>query len=145
VDTAYADRLLDRLDEAHRKQVDITGPLHGSTLWAALHGARFNVQPARWYENMPNTLLEALSLGQPVIASRIGSLTELVDDGVNGLLVDPGDSTGLARAMTRLALEPETAAAMGRAARDRYLRDHTPARHRQHLTAILEEVMAATP
>lgn len=47
--------------------------------------------PSVWYENAPLAVLEALADGLPVIASRIGGLPELVEDGVNGLLVEPRD------------------------------------------------------
>jgi len=55
-----------------------------------------------WYENAPLAVLEALADGLPVIASRIGGLPELIEDGVNGLLVDPQNAEALAVAMTRI-------------------------------------------
>jgi len=44
-------------------------------------------------------VVETLSAGRPVIASKLGGITDLVEDGVNGLLVSPGDTTDLVRAM----------------------------------------------
>lgn len=57
-------------------------------------------------EGMPIVILEAFQRGIPVVASRTGGTPELVKDGVNGLLVPPGDSEELARALERLQFEP---------------------------------------
>jgi glycosyltransferase involved in cell wall biosynthesis len=55
---------------------------------------------ASW-ENFPYTRVEALAVGAPVIATRVGGVPEIVDDGVNGLLVEPGDPDALAQAIRR--------------------------------------------
>ncbi|MBL7996064.1 glycosyltransferase [bacterium] len=65
------------------------------------------VVPSVWYENMPNSLLEAQALGIPVIVSDIGSLTELIQDGRNGFLFKPGDSQSLADAFKKFFDKPE--------------------------------------
>ena len=53
------------------------------------------------WENFPHTLVEALAVGTPVIATAVGGVPEIVEDGVNGLLVAPGDPDALARAVRR--------------------------------------------
>jgi glycosyltransferase involved in cell wall biosynthesis len=53
------------------------------------------------WENFPNVLVEALAVGTPVIATRVGGVPEIVEDGVNGLLVPPGDRQALAAAISR--------------------------------------------
>lgn len=58
--------------------------------------------PSIWNENCPLTILEAFASKTPVIASRIGGVPELVDDGVNGLLFNPGDADDLYRKMQRV-------------------------------------------
>jgi glycosyltransferase involved in cell wall biosynthesis len=58
------------------------------------------------WENLPHTVLEALAVGTPVIATAVGGVPEVVRDGENGLLVAPGDAAGLADAVRRLAAEP---------------------------------------
>ena len=47
--------------------------------------------PSIWYENLPNTILEAFSYAKPVIATNIGSLTETIEDGKNGFLFELGN------------------------------------------------------
>jgi glycosyltransferase involved in cell wall biosynthesis len=53
------------------------------------------------WENFPHTVVEALAVGTPVIATRTGGVAEVVQDGVNGLLVEPGDVNALAAAIAR--------------------------------------------
>jgi glycosyltransferase involved in cell wall biosynthesis len=63
------------------------------------------VVPSIWYENAPVVMLEAFSSRTPVIASNLGGMAELITDGVNGLLFEPGNPAHLARQIFRL-LEP---------------------------------------
>ena len=53
------------------------------------------------WENFPHTLVEALAVGTPVIATEVGGVPEIVEDGVNGLLVRPHDPEALAAAVRR--------------------------------------------
>lgn len=80
--------------------------------------ARLFVSSAR-REPFANANLEAMAMGKPMIATRVGGNPEMVEDGVSGLLVEPEDPDGLAEAIVRLLDEPERAEAMGRAARRR--------------------------
>ncbi len=61
--------------------------------------------PSVWDENSPFVIHEAQAAGVPVVASRLGGMTELIADGRNGLLVEPGDARDLARALARLSDE----------------------------------------
>jgi glycosyltransferase involved in cell wall biosynthesis len=64
------------------------------------------VVPSLWYENSPNTILEAFAHRTPVVASNLGGMAELVRDGENGLLFAPGDADDLARQLRRLLEDP---------------------------------------
>jgi glycosyltransferase involved in cell wall biosynthesis len=66
-----------------------------------------------------------MAAGLPVVASRIGQLTEVIEDGVNGLLCPPDDPTALADALVWLGQSPELRARLGQAARATVLRDRT--------------------
>ncbi len=70
-------------------------------------------------EGMSNAILEAMASGLPVIALRVGGNPELVQDGVTGLLCDPGDGAGLAAAIDRLTRDEQYRQALGQAARQR--------------------------
>jgi glycosyltransferase involved in cell wall biosynthesis len=69
-------------------------------------------------EGMPNAILEAMAAARPVVATRVGGVPELVKDGVNGILVEPGDVQGFARAVKYLLENPELAEKMGLAGRE---------------------------
>lgn len=68
-------------------------------------------------EGLPNVLLEAMAHARPVVATPCGSIPDLIDDGVNGLLVPAGDAVALAEVLNRLAAEPWTAARLAAAGR----------------------------
>ena len=74
-------------------------------------------------EGLPNVLLEAMSMGLPVISSRLAGTPEVVIEGETGLLVEPGDVAALADAIMALGLDPDRSAAMGRAGRRLMERD----------------------
>jgi len=71
-----------------------------------LQGLDDVVVPSLWYENSPNTILEAFAHRTPVIASDLGGMAELVQHEKNGLLFTPGDAASLARQLRRLLDEP---------------------------------------
>ena len=68
------------------------------------------------WENLPHTLLEALAVGTPVIATAVGGIPEVVVDGENGVLVPAGDVPAIAAAIDRLRTDAELRGALARAA-----------------------------
>ena len=107
-----------------RERVTYLGQLSPEAAHRELAQAQFLVMPSRCYEGFGIVIIEAFAHGIPVLASRLGSMAELVDDGVTGLLFEPGDAKDLARKATWLFEHPEDARRMGLAARrvfeDRY-------------------------
>jgi glycosyltransferase involved in cell wall biosynthesis len=83
-------------------------------------------------------ILEAMSCGLPVIASRIGGLPELVIDGVNGLLFEPGNASELADRIRLLWRDPELCQRMGRAGRQMAIREHSESVYWDGLRAVYE-------
>lgn len=81
------------------------------------------VIPSVWEEAFPYSALEAMSAGRPIVASDIGGLPELVEDGRTGLLVPPGDAASLAHACQALAQDANLAESMGLEARERHARE----------------------
>ncbi len=71
-----------------------------------LRGLDVLVVPSIWYENSPNVILEAFAHQTPVVASNLGGMAELVRDGVDGFLFQPGNSTSLAGVLRRLIEDP---------------------------------------
>lgn len=85
---------------------------------AALAALTVVALPSR-SEGLPQSLLEAMALGRPVVATRIASLPEVLDEGNAGLLVPPDDPEALGAAIRRLLNDPQLASRLGTAARRR--------------------------
>jgi glycosyltransferase involved in cell wall biosynthesis len=86
------------------------GFVAGELRRSLIENADCMVLPSIWPDNYPVSIQEAFQSGPVVIASRIGGIPEMVRDGVNGLLVEPGDEAGIAAAVERLRSSPELVA-----------------------------------
>ena len=95
----------------------------------ALGESRIVIVPSVWYENCPYAILEAFAARKPVVASRIGGIPELVDEGATGQLVPPGDAGALAEAIRRLWNDSHEARRLGERARARIERDFSAEAH----------------
>lgn len=98
-------------------KVQLLGFQSGDNLIRLLQKSRFVVVTSECYENCPMVILEAFAAGKPVIATRLGGIPELIDDGVDGLLYEPGNAQELANCMRTLSENPKMAVEMGRKAR----------------------------
>jgi len=107
-----------------------------------IKGSRFLVFPSEWYEGFPMTLAEAFACGVPVIASRLGAMAEIVEDGRTGLHFNPGDPEDLAAKVEWAWTHPERMAEMGREARREYERKYTAERNYEMLMEIYERAGA---
>ena len=107
-----------------------------------MRNAPFLIMPSIWYENMPRTLVEAYACGTPVIASRLGALAELVQDGVTGLLFTADSENDLARKINWAMVHTEEMHRMGRAARSVYEERYTPESNYKVLMDIYREAMS---
>ena len=94
-------------------------------LLASMEAAVAPYPPLAQFYFSPLKVYEYMAAGLPAVASRIGQLTELIEDGVTGLLCPPGDASALAGALYRLYSQPAWSARLGQAARATVLRDHT--------------------
>ncbi|MGV8892080.1 MAG: glycosyltransferase [Burkholderiaceae bacterium] len=111
-------------------------------IMAQMHSALYLIVPSIWYENFPRTIVEAFSCGLPVFASRIGALANIIQDGVTGLLFNPGDATDLAAKIAWAELHPDEMLRMGQAAHAEYEAKYTPERNYQMLIEIYEDAIA---
>jgi glycosyltransferase involved in cell wall biosynthesis len=108
-----------------------------------LHAADVLVLPSHpVVETLPLAVLEAMAAGVPVVASRVGSVPELVDDGVNGILIAPADPVELARAIGYIVDNPDAAAAMARSARERVVARYSLDRMARSYQRLFEDLVA---
>lgn len=129
-------------NEFQSEFVTFLGYKTGNELWDLVKNASFVIVPSEWYENNPMTILEAYSLGKPVIGAQIGGIPEILIDGETGFLFKSGDIESL----------KETILKSQQITNDEYLRmsnntrsfaeDHfCPEKHYNKLISIYKEVI----
>jgi len=101
------------------------------------------IVPSIWYETFGLVVAEAFARGTPVVASRLGALSELVEDGRTGFHFTPGDADDLARRATRFTEYPEAAAAMRVHARAAYERRYAVESNYETLCRIYADAIAS--
>jgi glycosyltransferase involved in cell wall biosynthesis len=126
----------------HPNQVTFLGHVNGRRKLDLIRRSCFSVVPSEWFEAFGLSAAESLANGTPVIASRIGGLTEVVEDGVSGFLFAPGDAGDLAAKLRQVRQDPQMALQMGRQALRRAREKLSPETHAQRLVAIYQEVIA---
>lgn len=126
---------------ARSDRVSYMGRLEPEAVRQVMATSEALVFASRWYEGQPMTILEAFAAGLPVIAPRIGSIPELIEDGRTGILFDPEEPGALAAAVIRAMDDPAGLRAMGTEARARYERFHTPAANYRQLLDAYERAL----
>ena len=74
----------------------------GAELEQLIRGAKCTVYPSIWYENCPFSVMESIMYGTPVVASDIGGIPELIDDGKTGFLFEAGNTEKMTEAINRI-------------------------------------------
>jgi glycosyltransferase involved in cell wall biosynthesis len=120
--------------------VKLLGFKQGSELRDLIHGSICTIAPSEWYETFGLTLVESFAHGRPVVASRIGGMTEVVTDEVDGFLVPPGDATALRKRLLWMATHPQQALEMGRRGRAKVEDQFSPERHYEKIMAVYKKV-----
>jgi glycosyltransferase involved in cell wall biosynthesis len=123
------------------RNVTFLGRVRGEEVDGLLRSCRAAVLPSECVENAPMGVLEAMMVGRPVVATRMGGIPEQLRDGVDGLLVRPGDAQALAAALRQLADSPEAADRMGRAAAQRARELFGAERHTRSLLDVYSSVL----
>jgi glycosyltransferase involved in cell wall biosynthesis len=95
------------------------------------------------YEGSPLAIMEYMAASKPIVATRVGGVPDLIDDGVHGLLVDRGDVDGFAAAVARLLRDPALSSALGKKSRERQGREFTIERAVSRVELLYEELSSA--
>ena len=93
--------------------------------WCDDLGLDVIVTPSLEFESFGRPLVEAMAFSKPAVASKVGGMVELIDDGVDGFLVDKNDPEALAERICRLLGSEATRKEMGKAGHAKYLRSFT--------------------
>ncbi len=123
--------------------IEMLGPIGLSEVRAEMCQAAALILPSICYDSFPRTLVEAFACGLPVIASRMGSLPELIQDGVTGLLFESGNALDLAEKMRWAQAHPDALAKMGENARRQFDLHYSEEENYRQLMSIYKEAIQA--
>jgi glycosyltransferase involved in cell wall biosynthesis len=138
-DRVGLERLAERLAA---RNISFHGHVDREAVHELVRGAAVGVMPSRGYENAPMGILEAFACGVPVVGTAHGGIPELIEAGVNGDLVAPGDEGALARSLSRFTADPEAAFEQGAAARRKVEVAFSPDEHLERLEGVYREATA---
>ena len=125
------------------KTVRFWGNQNGENLVRLVQQAKFVVVPSEWYDNSPLVIYESFSMGKPVIASTLGGMPELVDDGENGFHFTAGEVEDLAEKMRWLWHDRARCEKMGKNARHKAEAEFSPEAHYAKILAVYEKLIAS--
>ena len=111
-----------------RKSVEFLGRRSHDEVISEMKRAGALIIPSLWYEAFPHTILEASASGAPILASRLGTLPDVIDDGATGLLFEPGNPDDLRDKIDKLFARDdsmELRSKLGTAARHKFLGQYT--------------------
>jgi glycosyltransferase involved in cell wall biosynthesis len=132
-----------RIDSESIANIRLVGRLPHEDLLETLRHARALVFPSLWYEGMPMAIVEAFSNGIPPIASRLGGMAEMIDEGENGMLFRAGDPADLASKVQAAFGGDEAFEALGNGARRTFESKHRTSQDCERLIEIYGEAISA--
>jgi glycosyltransferase involved in cell wall biosynthesis len=124
------------LHNAAGPQVVFLGQLSHDSILNEMRRAALVALPSLWYEGFPMVVLEAFACATPVVASRLGALREIVEDGTTGLLFTAGDADELGKCVKYLLSDFTRSRQLGDAARRQFLTRYTPAANLEMLEGV---------
>lgn len=134
-----------RLVQEAPDNLEFSGFLQQEQLYQFYASSRIIVLCSVCFEGFPMMVLEAMVHGKPVICSRIGGLPEIVDDGVTGLLFEPGNADDLADKIRYLWARPDACRQMGKAGRQKALREYSPEKYYERLMPVYRKAVELGP
>lgn len=124
----------------HASRVRLPGYVPGAA--DLLEGADLCVVPSVWQDALPLSVLGSMARGNAVLATSVGGVPEMIEDGVSGVLVPAGDDDALAREIVRLLDDAPLRARLGSAARDRVREHFTPERQLDEMFASVASALS---
>jgi len=135
-DGALKEEIISAINTQNGSSIEFLGFRTHDQCLDLLKNATFIVMPSEWYEGFPMTIREAFASGKPVVASRMGAMAEIVNDGKTGLLFEPGNPNDLATKVRWLAEHKEIVVQMGKSARAEFETKYTAEKNYEILMNI---------
>jgi glycosyltransferase involved in cell wall biosynthesis len=123
--------------------IEYLGRRPSHQVYAILGSADALLFPSLWYEGLPRTIVESFAKGTPVIASKLGSMAELITPGRNGILFEPGNAADLTRHVGELLARPWELSNLRAGARQEFLGNYTVQSNYPMLIEAYEQALAA--
>jgi glycosyltransferase involved in cell wall biosynthesis len=134
--------LRDYIRDRGIRNIELLGFKSGDEKWQILRNCLCLVLPSEWYENFPVTVLEAYMASKPMVASRMGGLPYIVEDGKSGLLFEAGKAEDLAKKIQYLVDHLDEAAHMGACGRSLSETKYGPKQGYDNLMNIFSQVQS---
>tara|TARA_R100001143_G_scaffold63603_3_gene73739 strand:- start:9981 stop:11189 length:1209 start_codon:yes stop_codon:yes gene_type:complete len=123
------------------KSIKWLGQCEKKDILKLLSNSKALLFPTKWYEGMPLIILEAMSMGCPVISSDIGNPKNMIDHKINGLLFEPGKMAELYKNISWIIRNPKNSKRLGDNARKKYEELYTPEKNYNTLISIYEKAI----
>lgn len=134
--------LRSELQRGRPEGVEFLGQLPRDGVLRHMRRARVLLIPSLCFEGFPLSIVEAFSFGVPVIASRIGGIPEIVDGGIVGELVNPGDVEAWCDAILKFSENPDGLESMGENALQKHRSQYSPERNVEILLSVYRQAMS---
>jgi len=133
--------LFDNHHGKHDGCIKLLGQIDNELVAEEMKKAAFLAMPSEWYEGFPMVLVESFAHGLPVVASRLGSMAEIVQDGITGLHFEPGNPQDLREKVQWMYNHPDACQQMGNNARKEYEQKYTPEKNYEMLIDIYQKTI----
>jgi len=120
--------------------VKVIGPVYGEEKFKTIAAADIFVFPT-YFELFPGVVLEAMQYGRPIISTFEGSIPEMIDQEVNGMLVPPKDPVALADAMENLLSDCAKRERLGAAAKEKFFKEFTLEKFEENMKSVFIDVI----
>jgi glycosyltransferase involved in cell wall biosynthesis len=140
-DGPLSENLQETVKSGKIQGIEFTGRKSFPDAMELLCNSRFMIMPAIWYETFSLIGMEAFACGKPVIASRLGAMAELVEDGKTGLLFEPGNADDLASKIKWMLENEHACIEMGKNARKVFKEKYTAEKNFEILMKIYQKVI----
>jgi glycosyltransferase involved in cell wall biosynthesis len=136
----YINELKSFVKKNELNNILFTGNLNNDKLNELVLESLFTVAPSMWYDNLPNSTLESMALGTPVIASNKGSFSEIIIDNETGLLFEMGNPEQLAVKIRTLLDDENLCSIMSKKAKQHIIKNHSREIHYNKLIEIFQRI-----